>query len=393
MNDVPRRVDGGVWTIVLAYALFAALWILLSDRAVEALFSDPATLVRASILKGWFFVLVTSFLLYVLVTRFSVAQAAAHERDLAVARERKQPPAMLVAIAEASSDAIFAKDEAGRYLLLNQAAARMAGREVAQLLGNDNREVFPPEQVDRLLAVDRRVLESGQPETSEETVQTEQGERVMLVTKGPLRGADGRTFGIYGIARDVTERKHAERALQSLADDQSATLQAIPDLMFELDAEGRYLKVKSLNDHLLAAPPDQVLGQNVADVLPADAAATVMQALSAAGRVGTDFGRRMALMLPSGVHHFELSVARKPGLAGQGERFIVLSRDITSRHAAEEELRQRNQELERFNRAAVERELRMVALKREVNALALAAGRPAPYDLSFAEAPGTMASP
>ena len=393
MKDLPRRVGGGVWTVVLGYALFSALWILLSDRAVEALFSEPAALVRASIVKGWFFVLVTSFLLYVLVTRFAAAQAAGYERDLAIARERKQPPAMLVAIAEASSDAIFAKDEGGRYLMLNQAAARMAGREAAQMLGSDNRGIFPPEQAEALTAADRRVFESGQPETSEETVQTAQGERTVLVSKGPLRGADGRIFGTYGIARDVTERKQAELALQSLADDLSATLQAIPDLMFELDAEGRYLKVKALNDHLLAAPSEQVLGQTVADVLPADAAATLMQALAAAARTGSDFGRTMTLMLPSGTHHFELSVARKPGVTGQGERFIVLSRDITSRHAAEAELRQRNQELERFNRAAVERELRMVALKREVNALALAAGRPASYEISFADAPEVPASP
>ena len=393
MNDVPRRVDGGVWTVVLGYALFSALWILLSDRAVEAMFQDPAALVRASIFKGWFFVLVTSVLLYALVTRFAAAQAAAYERELAIARERKQPPAMLVAIAEASSDAIFAKDEAGRYLLLNQAAARMAGREAGQMLGQDNREVFPPAQAEHLSAIERRVFETGQPETSEETVQTAQGERVMLVTKGPLRGPDGRIFGTYGIARDVTERKQAEHALQSLADDLSATLQAIPDLMFELDAEGHYIKVKVLNEALPAVPPEQVLGHTVNDILPADAAATVMQALSAAGRVGTDFGRTMTLTLPSGTHHFELSVARKPVVDGQGERFIVLSRDITSRHAAEAELRQRNQELERFNRAAVERELRMVALKREVNALALAAGQPAPYDLGFADAPGAKASP
>jgi two-component system CheB/CheR fusion protein len=62
----------------------------------------------------------------------------------------------------------------------------------------------------------------------------------------------------------------------------------------------------------------------------------------------------------------------------------VLSRDITHRVAAEAVLRRRNDELERFNRTAVDRELRMVELKQEVNRLALAAGRPAPYDTSFA---------
>jgi PAS domain S-box-containing protein len=177
-----------------------------------------------------------------------------------------------------------------------------------------------------------------------------------------------------------------------VADDLSATLQAIPDVMFEFDVEGRYLKVKSLNESLLAAPAEHLLGRRVSEVLPAEAAATLMQSLAAAGVAGSDFGRTMWLPLTSGVGHFELSVARKPALAGQGERFVVLSRDISSRKAAEAELRQRNQELERFNRAATEREVRMVALKREVNELARAAGRPAPYDTSFADAPGAPAT-
>ncbi|MDO8931601.1 MAG: hypothetical protein Q7U97_04340, partial [Rhodocyclaceae bacterium] len=53
-----------ILTIVLIYAAFAALWILLSDRAVALLFSDPAQITLASTVKGWLFVVVTSLLLY-----------------------------------------------------------------------------------------------------------------------------------------------------------------------------------------------------------------------------------------------------------------------------------------------------------------------------------------
>ena len=256
------------------------------------------------------------------------------------------------------------------------------------MLGHDNRAIFPPQQAEHLMAIDRHVLASGQSVTTEETVATPQGDRVFLTTRGPLRGADGRVLGTYGMARDITGRKQAEQALQQLADDLGATLQAIPDLMFEMDAQGRYLKVKALNEALLAAPRDQLFGRTVEDVLPADAAAVVMQALQAAARTGTDFGRTMTLPVATGPRHFELSVARKPAAAGQGEHFIVLSRDVTDRLEAAHELQRRSEELERFNRAATDRELRMVALKQEVNALARAAGRTAPYDTSFADGPG-----
>lgn len=393
MIQPKSRGPGGVFTVVLAYALFAALWILLSDRALGLLFRDPETLVRASMFKGWFFVAVTSLLLWGLMRRFAGTLLEAHRRELALEHERELPPPMLTAIADASSDVIFAKDLEGRYVLFNSAAARLVGQAAEAVIGRDALAVFPAPQAQRLMAQDRRICASGQPETHEERLQTADGERVFLAVKGPLRGADGKIFGTYGISRDITERKREEEALRRLADDLDATLQAIPDLLFELDAQGRYVGVKALDRSLLAVPTEQLIGRTVAQVLPAEAAATVMAALAAAGEKGSDFGRTLVLSLPGGDRHFELSVARKPALAGQGERFVVLSRDITARRAAEAELRERNRELERFNRAATERELRMVALKREVNELARAAGRPAPYDVSFADGTAAPGSP
>jgi len=393
MNKTPKPPYSGVLTVVLAYALFASTWILLSDRAIAVLFRDPDTLVRASMVKGWLFVAVTSLLLYGLVRRLTRALREAHERELAAEKSSRQPPPMLVAIADASDDPIFAKDESGRYVLFNNAAARFVGKSVESVLGRDDRALFPPAQAEMLMHKDRRLRTSGAAETDEEILQSAQGERIVLANKGVLRDAQGRIFGTYGICRDITERKRVEASLRHLADDLSATLQAIPDLMFEVDEEGRYLKAKSLKESLLAAPSDQLIGRTIDEVLPEEAAAVSRQALAAASLHGSDFGRTMTLPMAEGVRHFELSVARKSTPEGQRPRFIVLSRDITERVAVEAELRQRNQELERFSDAATERELRMIALKREVNELARAAGRPAPYDVSYADVVNSSAVP
>jgi hypothetical protein len=51
------------------------------------------------------------------------------------------------------------------------------------------------------------------------------------------------------------------------------------------------------------------------------------------------------------------------------------------------ELRANNEELQRFNRAAVGRELRMIELKKEINELCAAAGQPPRYALEFANEP------
>jgi len=65
--------------------------------------------------------------------------------------------------------------------------------------------------------------------------------------------------------------------------------------------------------------------------------------------------------------------------------FVAIVSDITERREAEEHLAMTLQKLERFNRLAMGREIRMIELKREVNDMAHKAQRPAPYDLSFSE--------
>lgn len=66
---------------------------------------------------------------------------------------------------------------------------------------------------------------------------------------------------------------------------------------------------------------------------------------------------------------------------------VVTMRDMTERKNAEEILRKRAAELERFHRLSVGRELQMIALKKEVNALAVAAGRAPPYTVASPATP------
>ena len=71
----PRRA--GILSVALAYVAFSALYILVSDRILEALLDDPASIVIASTLKGWAFVAITALLLYHLLRRRSLQDSGA----------------------------------------------------------------------------------------------------------------------------------------------------------------------------------------------------------------------------------------------------------------------------------------------------------------------------
>ncbi|MGZ8158490.1 MAG: PAS domain S-box protein [Methylobacter sp.] len=123
-----------------------------------------------------------------------------------------------------------------------------------------------------------------------------------------------------------------------------ATLDTIPDLLFEIGLDGRYYDYHSPHTDLLLAPFEDLHGKTVAGAMPADAAKIVMSALHEAHQLGISIGKQFQLRLPHGDFWFELSVASKPIADGEEPRLIVLSRNITERKHMEAQALQREQE-------------------------------------------------
>lgn len=135
-------------------------------------------------------------------------------------------------------------------------------------------------------------------------------------------------------------------ALDALREELSATWQAIPDLLFELDAHGRYRRVLAMRPELVVQAPLELVGRTVHEVMPPEAAEVVQQALDDAARTGCVWGREVVLTVPAGQRWFDISVARKTRLEDGTLTFLVISRDITERKQGEIELARINERLE-----------------------------------------------
>ena len=139
----------GALKVVLAYAGFASLWILLSDELVASLVKDPAQMTAVSILKGSVFVAITSLLLFVLVRRFGARLA---ERERALRRQQAEKERTSVALE--ASETLFAtafqfipvalsisRLRDGRIITVNDAFLQLFGATPAEVAGRTSLEL------------------------------------------------------------------------------------------------------------------------------------------------------------------------------------------------------------------------------------------------------------
>ncbi|MBL8481702.1 MAG: PAS domain S-box protein, partial [Rhodocyclaceae bacterium] len=143
----------------------------------------------------------------------------------------------LAALIEATSDAIFIKDTEGIYRLANQSTARFLGRPLEQVIGADDTQLFAEADARAVMATDRRVMQERRVQSLEEVVMTADGtSRTFHSTKGPMFDDSGKLVGIFGIARDITERRRDEAVLR----EREAQLRIVSDnlpggVIYELD--------------------------------------------------------------------------------------------------------------------------------------------------------------
>jgi len=249
-------------------------------------------------------------------------------------------------------------------------------------------EITPPEYQALEEDARRQILETGVHRPYEKEFICKDGSRVWgLVSAAAYE--DDRTQGVSFIL-DVTERKRTEKALHASEERYRLLFDRNPDGVFALDHTGRFL---------VANPACVTMsGYSLAELLQM----TFMQ-LCAPDQFATTTAEFQRLMREPGYSELETDLIRKDGRRIQawiaGEAVVSggkatgvhgTVKDITERNYAEaliqqqiEELRVANEDLARFNRVAVGRELRMVGLKKEVNTLCVLAGQPPRYALDF----------
>jgi PAS domain S-box-containing protein len=208
------------------------------------------------------------------VARLRTELAEHAERRPASGREasgadRVSLETLLRAIVDNTGDVIFAKDLDGRMTFANPATLALIGKPAEQVLGRTDLEILDDKDAARrVMANDRRVMDSGEAADLEEAVPLPDGRpRVWYSRKVPYRDPEGRVVGLLGVSRDITGRKATEEALRESEARLRLFIENAPAAIAMFDRGMRYVAVSRRwsRDYGL---PAELIGRSHYDVFP-----------------------------------------------------------------------------------------------------------------------------
>lgn len=239
----------------LYYAIFASLWILLSDHVVEYLTPDNQSHALLQTIKGLFFVSITALLYFFLernnLRRLDKAHQALAEREDAYR-----------ALYENAPIAYQSLDEQGHLIDVNPAWEETLGYPKEEVLGKSFAEFLPEREKELFKDHFLCFKDTGSVTAKEFSLRTSKGDSIHVSFEGRVgRFPDGSFRQTYCVFKDITEERAIQLALEKSEERFRRYIQLAPIAVFVTNDKGEYTDVNPAASKLLGYERDEILRQ------------------------------------------------------------------------------------------------------------------------------------
>ncbi|WP_228143594.1 GGDEF domain-containing protein [Marinobacter gudaonensis] len=218
-NQTPLR--RATWAALL-YLVVGVAWIAFSDRAVEAWFPDPETLSLIQTWKGFFFVLATGAVLFVVLLRQLVKDRSLltlqHRQREALRKRERQLQVLMDNLPGMAYRCRF--DPQWTMLFVSQGCVRLTGYQPEDLMENrlvSYASLINPEDNEQMVADVQAAVASGESFSLEYGLTRRDGSRIWVWERGRGVEEENGTVILEGIVLDISDRKALESELAELA--------------------------------------------------------------------------------------------------------------------------------------------------------------------------------
>lgn len=180
----------------------------------------------------------------------------------------------------------------------------------------------------------------------------------------------GKIAGFIEVVEDITERKKAEALINKLVNEQRTIFNSVPAMIWYKDARNNILRVNQSGAKSMGRTVEEIERKSIYELLPEDADHYYQDDMEVINSGKPKLGIVEVLQTASG-EKLWVQTDKIPYRDEKGNAIgvIVFSVNITERRQTEETLKRKMEELERFNKIAVDRELKMIELKEKIKAL------------------------
>ncbi len=257
---------------------------------------------------------------------------------------------------------VLQKDMDGRFTFATQSFCKLLNRDLADVIGRTDQDLFPPETAEKFRRDDLAVMGAGAVFNDIEKTQLPDGRRsYMQVRKAPLRNAESEICGVQVIFWDVTDEFTSRLELQRIESLAHALINAALDAVLIVDTAGHVMEANPACERILGYTADQLESHPSLGAIMQPATSDSKDG-HRDGSDGTDLpiaestsfvdrgplnrllkdatGRRIEVRLRrSNDNWFEAEISAHPLTIENSNGWAIFIRDITRRKTTEKELR------------------------------------------------------
>src|SRR3989454_11716 len=268
-------------------------------------------------------------------------------------------------------DPVFVSDLEGKILQANDAVSALLGFRPDELIEQSLSRLISLEETRESTAALREVVERGVMRNVVLNPRSASGEVIPTsLNASALRDPDGRAIGVIGILRDMRELDKARAYAESL-------IKHAPDPVFVSDLEGKILQANDAVSALLGFRPDELLEQSLSRIITSDETREFLAALREVVERGVTRNARLNPRSASGEvipTTLNASALRDPdgkvigaiGILRDMREYAQVVHDLEK---SKSELQEKILDLEKFEEVVVGRELKMIALEKDLESL------------------------
>ena len=245
-------------------------------------------------------------------------------------------------ILENIEDGYFEVNTAGNLTFFNDSLCRILGYSADELMGKNNREYTDDKNAQKIFKVFNQVYKTGIPTRAFdwELIRKDGSKCFVETVVSLITDSNNVKTGFRGIARDVTERKLAEKALVESEKKYRNILENIEDGYFEVDIAGNITFSNESTCRIIGYPADEFIGRNNREFTDDKNAQKIFKVFNQVYKTGIPTKAfDWELIRKDGSKCFvEMAVSLITDSNNVKTGFGGIARDVTDRERAEEEL-------------------------------------------------------